>query len=97
MLSSKKALILALFSVLPIQIFECNSVKQPGEPDQRSQQGPSPDNFPSSVHCTFVQNMSDTNTWNNQTKLRIACTGILSLKKVQHMSSQECLDGNSIS
>lgn len=94
--SSKKALILAVLSVLPIQIYKCNLVKLLGEPDQRSHQGPSPDNFPCSVHCTTVQNMSDTNTWNNQTKLIIACTGILSLKKVQHLSGYECLDQNSI-
>lgn len=51
MLSSKKALILAVLSVLPIQIYECNLVKLLGEPDQISHQGPSPDNFPSSLHC----------------------------------------------
>lgn len=97
MLSSKKALILAVLSVLPIQIYECHLVKLLGEPDQRIHQGLSPEHFPSSVHCMIVQDMSDTNTWNNQTKLIIACTGILSLKKVQHMSSYEYLDQNSIS
>lgn len=97
MLSSKKALILAVLSVLPIQIQECNLVKLLGGSDQRSHQAPSPDNFPCSVHCMIVQNMSDSNTWNNQTKLIIACTGILSVKKVQHMFSYECLDQNSIS
>lgn len=96
MLSSKNALILAVLSVLPIQIYKRNLVKLLGEPDQRTHQGPGPDHFPTSVHCMIVQNVSDTNTWNNQTKLIIACTGILSLKKVQHMSSYECLDQNSI-
>lgn len=51
----------------------------------REPEKPSGFMFPSSVHWVIIQNMSDTNTWNNQTKLRIGCTGILSLKNVQHV------------
>lgn len=81
MLSSKKALILAVLSVLSIQIYKRNLVKLLGEPDQRTHQHPSPDHFSNSVHCMTAQKMSDTSTWNNQTKLIIACTGTFSLKK----------------